>query len=40
MPAAFQLIGRPFAEARLLRLGHAYQGATEWHTRAPAEAAH
>ena len=25
MPAGFQLIGRPFAEATLLRLGHAYR---------------
>ncbi|NIR58402.1 MAG: Asp-tRNA(Asn)/Glu-tRNA(Gln) amidotransferase subunit GatA, partial [Gammaproteobacteria bacterium] len=36
LPAAFQLIGRPFAEARLLCLAHAYQGATDWHLRAPA----
>ncbi len=36
MPAAFQLIGRPYAEATLLRLGHAYQEATDWHLRAPA----
>jgi len=35
MPTAFQLIGRPFAEATLFRLGHAYQGATEWHMRTP-----
>ena len=36
MPAAFQLIGRPFAEATLLRLAHAYQQATDWHLRKPA----
>lgn len=36
MPAAFQLIGRPYAEATLLRLGHAYQEATDWHLRVPA----
>ena len=36
MPAAFQLIGRPFAEATLLRLGHAYQRVTGWHLRTPA----
>jgi aspartyl-tRNA(Asn)/glutamyl-tRNA(Gln) amidotransferase subunit A len=36
LPAAFQLLGRPFAEARLLRLAHAYQQATDWHRRAPA----
>ena len=35
LPAAFQLMGRPFSEATLFRLGHAYQGATDWHTRAP-----
>ena len=35
LPAAFQLMGRPFSEAALFRLGHAYQGATDWHTRAP-----
>jgi len=38
LPAAFQLIGRPYAEATLLRLGHAYQQATDWHLRAPAVA--
>ena len=37
LPCAFQLIGRPFDEALLLRLGHAYQRATDWHARAPAE---
>ena len=35
MPAAFQLIGRPFAEAMLFRVGHAYESATDWHLRAP-----
>ena len=35
LPAGFQLMGRPFSEARLFQLGHAYQGATNWHTRAP-----
>jgi len=35
LPAAFQLMGRPFSESTLFRLGHAYQGATDWHTRAP-----
>jgi aspartyl-tRNA(Asn)/glutamyl-tRNA(Gln) amidotransferase subunit A len=34
-PVGFQLIGRPFAEATLLRAGHAYQCATDWHTRSP-----
>ncbi len=36
LPLAFQLVGRPFDEATVLRLGHAYQGATDWHTRRPA----
>ena len=36
MPAGFQLVGRPFEEATLFRLGHAYQQATDWHERAPA----
>ena len=35
MPTGFQLIGRPFAEATLFRAGHAYQDATDWHTRLP-----
>ena len=35
LPSAFQLMGRPFSEATLFRLGHAYQSATDWHTRAP-----
>ena len=35
LPNAFQLMGRPFSEATLFRLGHAYQSATDWHTRAP-----
>ena len=38
MPVAFQLVGRPFAEARILRTIHAYQGTTDWHTRVPAAA--
>lgn len=35
LPIAMQLIGRPFAEAQLSKLGHAYQQATNWHTRVP-----
>jgi aspartyl-tRNA(Asn)/glutamyl-tRNA(Gln) amidotransferase subunit A len=34
-PLAFQIVGRPFAEATVLRLGHAYQGVTDWHSRRP-----
>jgi len=35
LPAAFQLIGRPFSEGKLFRLGNAYQNATEWHNTIP-----
>lgn len=38
LPVAFQLIGRPYSEATMLRTAHAYQGATDWHLRAPAAA--
>jgi aspartyl-tRNA(Asn)/glutamyl-tRNA(Gln) amidotransferase subunit A len=35
MPTGFQLIGRPFSEGTLFRVGHAYQAETDWHTRSP-----
>lgn len=35
LPVAFQLVGRPFAEAKLLRAAHAYQQITDWHRRLP-----
>ena len=34
-PVGLQLIGQAFDEARLLALGHAFQQATDWHTRRP-----
>ena len=34
-PVAFQLAGAPGSEAMLLRVAHAYQQATDWHTRRP-----
>jgi aspartyl-tRNA(Asn)/glutamyl-tRNA(Gln) amidotransferase subunit A len=34
-PLAMQLVGRPFAETTLLRLGDAYERATAWHRRRP-----
>ena len=36
MPIGFQLVAKPFEEGTLLRLAHAYEQSTEWHTRAPA----
>lgn len=35
LPLAFQLIGRPFAEDVLMKVGDAYQRETDWHMRAP-----
>lgn len=35
LPVGFQLVGRHFDEELVLRAGHAYQGATDWHTRRP-----
>ena len=34
-PIGLQLIGRPFDEALLYRIGHAYQGATDHHKKVP-----
>jgi aspartyl-tRNA(Asn)/glutamyl-tRNA(Gln) amidotransferase subunit A len=30
-----QIIGRPMGDATVLRVGHAYQTATDWHLRRP-----
>ena len=35
LPLSLQISGRPFDEATVLRAGHAYQRATEWHRRRP-----
>lgn len=35
LPLSLQLAGRPFEEGTVLRLGHAYEQATLWHTRRP-----
>ena len=33
LPIGLQVIGRPFDEASVLRIGHAYEQATGWHRR-------
>jgi aspartyl-tRNA(Asn)/glutamyl-tRNA(Gln) amidotransferase subunit A len=38
LPTSLQIIGHPFAEATVLRIGWAYEQATEWHMRRPPEA--
>jgi aspartyl-tRNA(Asn)/glutamyl-tRNA(Gln) amidotransferase subunit A len=35
LPIGAQLVAGHFNETTLLRLGHAYQRATDWHTRMP-----
>ena len=35
LPLGMQIVGRPFGETTILRIGHAYERATEWHTRRP-----
>ena len=35
LPLGMQILGRPFGETTILRVGHAYERATEWHTRRP-----
>ena len=35
LPVGLQVIARPFAEASMLRVAHAYERATDWHTRRP-----
>ena len=35
LPVGLMLQGRPMDEGLLYRIGHAYEGATQWHTRYP-----
>ena len=35
LPLGLQLITRPFNDAQVLAVGHAFQQATDWHTRRP-----
>ena len=35
LPVGLQLAGGPFDDARVLRAAHAYEQATDWHTRRP-----
>jgi aspartyl-tRNA(Asn)/glutamyl-tRNA(Gln) amidotransferase subunit A len=35
LPVGLQLLGRPFEEARLLQIAHAYEQSTPWHRERP-----
>jgi aspartyl-tRNA(Asn)/glutamyl-tRNA(Gln) amidotransferase subunit A len=35
LPLGLQIVGRPFGETTMLRIGHAYERATVWHARRP-----
>jgi aspartyl-tRNA(Asn)/glutamyl-tRNA(Gln) amidotransferase subunit A len=35
LPLGMQILGRPFGETTILRVGHAYERATDWHARRP-----
>jgi aspartyl-tRNA(Asn)/glutamyl-tRNA(Gln) amidotransferase subunit A len=35
LPLGMQIVGRPFGETTILRIGHAYERATDWHARRP-----
>ena len=35
LPISLQIAGRPFEEGTVMRVGHAYERATDWHPRKP-----
>jgi len=35
LPVGLMIYGKPFDEATLLRIGNAFQQATDWHRRTP-----
>jgi Asp-tRNA(Asn)/Glu-tRNA(Gln) amidotransferase A subunit family amidase len=35
LPIGLQIVGKPFAEATVLRMAHAYECTTDWHRRHP-----
>jgi len=35
LPVSLQIAGRGYEEARILRIGWAFENATEWHRRRP-----
>ena len=35
LPIGLQLLGKPFDEETILRVGHTYEQATEWHKARP-----
>jgi aspartyl-tRNA(Asn)/glutamyl-tRNA(Gln) amidotransferase subunit A len=39
LPIGLQVAGKPFEEATVLRIAHAYQQLTDWHRREPGESA-
>jgi len=36
LPVGLQVLAKPFDESTVLRVAHAYEQSTDWHTRRPA----
>jgi aspartyl-tRNA(Asn)/glutamyl-tRNA(Gln) amidotransferase subunit A len=36
LPVGLQILGKPFDEETILRIGHAYEQESDWHTKKPA----